>query len=409
LFAGVDETVERGSAPGRFAWPVRERVVMLLENQPYPQDVRVRNEAQALARAGHAVMVIAPRAKGQTNREVHEGVRVWRYRLPVSAGGVVGFLAEYVVAHAQLLTRGAAAVARGATVVHLHNPPDTLFPVAILARMLGRRAIFDHHDLAPELYREKFGPSRIVESVLRSAQRASFRTASMVLVTNESQRDIALERGASPRRLTVVRNGPRAATLACPQPLREGPLRDPLLVFVGELDSQDGVLALPTLWRQVVEQRETPEARLLIVGDGACRSLLERQMRAVGAHGRVEFTGRVPHQRVPELIAQADICIDPAPPSPLNHHSTMIKVTEYLASGRPVVAYDLLETRRTAGGAALYAAGGDEQAFTRHIATLASDFRLRRSLADEGQRRARSLVWERSEERLLGAYSRLRA
>lgn len=380
---------------------------MLLENQPYPQDVRVRNEARALVRAGHSVTVIAPRSKGQRARETVDGVRVRRYRLPVSPGGIRGFLAEYAVAHLQLLARGAAELARGASIVHLHNPPDTLFPIALLARALGRSAVFDHHDLAPELFREKFGDAPVVEGVLRLAQRASFRAASAVVVTNESQREVALEQGARPERVTVVRNGPPAALLDDRRPPRDGVLRDPLLVFVGELDTQDGVLALPSLLGRVRKQPETPEARLLVVGDGPCRRALERELSAAGLAGAASLTGRVPHADVPGLLARADICIDPAPSSPLNDRSTMIKVSEYLAAARPVVAYGLLETRRTARDGALYAGAGDEREFARLVGALASDPRLRASVAEAGARRAAALVWEHSEEHLLGAYSRL--
>lgn len=380
---------------------------MLLENQTYPRDVRVRNEARSLVREGHAVTVVAPRGPGEAAREAVDGVTVRRYRLPVSAGGVGGFVREYLVAHLQLFARGCAELARGARVVHLHNPPDTLFPIALLARAIGRKVVFDHHDLSPELYREKFGPSRSIEAALRLAQRASFRAAHTVLVTNESQRDVALGQGAPAERVTIVRNGPRRAMLAQRRPQREGVLRDPVLVFLGELDSQDGVGALPSLLRRVVDQPETPEATMLIVGDGPLLPELERGMREVGLADRVRFTGRVDHALVPGLLAGGDICIDPAPCSPLNDRSTMIKVVEYLVAGRPVVAYDLRETRRTAGAAALYAGCGDEAQFARHIAAAAADPAVRKSLIVAGQAHVSGLLWECSEAELLGAYSRL--
>jgi len=272
---------------------------MLLENQTYPRDVRVRNEARSLVRDGHAVTVLAPRGPGESAREEVEGVTVRRYRLPVSTGGVAGFLAEYFVAHLQLFARGLLELARGASVVHLHNPPDTLFPIALLARAIGRRVVFDHHDLSPELYREKFGPSRGVERALRLAQRASFRAAHAVLVTNESQRDVALGQGASPERVAVVRNGPGEAMLRERRAPRKGVLRDPVLLFLGELDSQDGVSALPSLLRRVVDQPETPGATMLIVGDGPSRPALDRRLRDVGLVDRVRFTGRVGHEMVP--------------------------------------------------------------------------------------------------------------
>ena len=172
---------------------------------------------------------------------------VRRYRLPVSSGGVPGFLLEYFVAHLQLFVRGLWELLRGADVVHLHNPPDTLFPIGLVARALGRKVVFDHHDLFPELMADKFDSPRLT-ALATTAQRASLRVATRVLVTNRSQADIVLARGALPAgRVTVVRNGPRRSTLASRREARNGVLRDPHLVFVGELDTQDGVLAIPDL------------------------------------------------------------------------------------------------------------------------------------------------------------------
>lgn len=379
------------------------KVAMLLENNPYPQDVRVLNEAESLAAAGHDVTVVAPRSSGQAAVERVGEVAVRRYRLPTSSGGIGGFLLEYTVAHVQLFARGFRELLRGAEVIHLHNPPDTLFPIGLLARAMGRKVVFDHHDLFPELFAEKFGSSRLV-ALAGASQRASLRTATAVLVTNRSQAETALARGVRrPEKLTIVRNGPRRATLAKAGRPRAGGLADPHLVFVGELASQDGVLALPDLLARPGLERAT----LTLVGDGDVRPELSATFSQRGMAERVEFTGQVEHRRVPELIAAADICIDPAPCSDLNHRSTMIKVTEYLAAGRPVVAFDLTETRRTAGDAALYAACGDLDAFAGLITRLAESGDLRADLAERAVARAGQLVWERSEAELLGAYERL--
>jgi glycosyltransferase involved in cell wall biosynthesis len=121
----------------------------------------------------------------------------------------------------------------------------------------------------------------------------------------------------------------------------------------------------------------------------------------------VTFAGHVPHARVAELIAAADIGIDPAPGTELNHGSTMIKVAEYMGSGRPLVAYDLRETRHTASDTALSAPCGDRQAFAELVGDLARDGERRQRLGREARERALELTWERSEEALRAAYERL--
>ena len=376
---------------------------MLLENNPYPQDVRVRNEAEALAGAGHEVTVLAPRAPGQRGIERVAGVSVRRYRLPVSSGGAPGFVLEYMVAHVQLLVRGLWQLLRGADVLHIHNPPDTLFPIGLAARALGRRVVFDHHDLFPELMADKFDSPRLT-ALAAAAQRASLRGATRVVVTNRSQAEIVVARGALPAgRVTIVRNGPRRATLASHSEPRKGVLTDPHLVFVGELDTQDGVLMLPDLLAKPGLERAT----LTVAGDGAVRDQLFAGFARAGMIARVRLVGHVALEQVPELLAAADICVDPAPCTELNHRSTMIKIAEYLAAGRPVVAFALSETRHTAGDAAFYADCGDVDHFAALVSRLAADGELRAELGELAAERAGELVWERSEVVLLEAYERL--
>jgi glycosyltransferase involved in cell wall biosynthesis len=377
---------------------------MLVENQTYPEDVRVRNEAESLTRAGWAVTVCAPLRAGQPKRAVIDGVEVRRFKLPTETEGITGYLREYGVAHVVMFIHAVVQLIRGADVVHLNNPPDTLFPIGLLARALGRKVVYDHHDLAPDLFESKFGHSRVV-ALLKAAQRASFKTADRVIVTNESQRDDAVAARGSDEAVAVVRNGPRRASLApAASPPRGGVLDDPRLVFVGELASQDGVMDLVTLLRDP----RLAKATLTVVGDGPDRAPLQRALADAGIADRVHFTGWVKHTEVPGLIEAADICVDPAPANKLNHRSTMIKIGEYLAAGRPAVAYELLETRRTALDAAAYAPAGDAEAFARLVADLAADPGRRELLGARARERALELVWERSEETLVGVYDGLR-
>jgi glycosyltransferase involved in cell wall biosynthesis len=377
---------------------------MLLENLPYPKDVRVRNEATSLTAAGWDVTVVAPMAQGEARREVVEGVRVWRYPLPSTEPGIKGYLKEYAHAHLHLFTRGLACLLRGADVVHIHNPPDTLFPIGLAARALGKSVVYDSHDLSPELFESKFGGSRIVAG-LRAAQAASFRVASVAIVTNETHRERALGRGRKRSEdVFVVRNGPRRATLRLGgHDSRAGVLETPELAFVGELADQDGIFDLPAL----LAHPALRGARLTMVGDGPHRERLEHEFERLGVADRVRFTGWVPHREVASFIAAADICIDPAPCNPLNHGSTMVKIGEYLAASRPVVAYALNETRRTARDAALYADDRDAEAFAGLVARLAAEPELRSNLSGRARQRAFDLVWERSEAALLAAYARL--
>jgi glycosyltransferase involved in cell wall biosynthesis len=328
-------------------------------------------------------------------------VCVKRYRLPAgaAAGGIV---VEYLIAVAQLTLRLLAELCRGADVVHLHNPPDLLFGAGALARLLGRVVIFDHHDLAPELYEQKFGPGRPA-AILRWCERLTMRAAHVVIAANESHRRVAIERGhVDPERVVVVRNAPRASTIATAPRTREGALQRPRLCYVGSLASQDGVALLPEILARLC--REGLEPVLDLVGDGPELERIERLARRHGVLDRIELRGRLAHEQVPGVIEQADICLDVAPCTPLNHQSTMIKIGEYLAAGRPIVSFALEETRHTAGDCAVYAAGDDLDDFCGSIARLCADESMRARLSAGAIERAREMTWERSAEHLRHAY-----
>jgi glycosyltransferase involved in cell wall biosynthesis len=381
---------------------------MLLENNPYPRDVRVRAEAETLVRAGYEVAVVAPRGHGQPRRETVNGVEVRRFRC-VDGGrhGAAGYLAEYLIAATALHLAAVRALIGGSSYLHLHNPPDILFGAAALYRLAGRAVIFDHHDLAPETIEAKLGPGPFVR-LARICERLTFACATHVLSTNSSYAEIALGRGGkSPDQVTVVRNGPPAAWTAVPLRVREGSLEQVRLAYVGTLSSQDGVEGLAPVLAGLRALEPPIDAVLEIIGDGDARPRLEAEFARHGVADRVAFSGWVALERVPELLAAADVCVDPAPASEVNQRSTMIKLAEYLALGKPVVAYDLLESRRTVAGAALLVAAGDVDAFTAAIARLAGDPELRSRLAGEARQRAGELTWEHSEEALIAAYARL--
>jgi glycosyltransferase involved in cell wall biosynthesis len=377
---------------------------MLLENCFYPRDPRVRREARALVAAGHQVTVIAPRDRGQSASETLDGVRVRRFRLPAVGTGALTTALEYGFALPALHYWGARELFRGATVLHLHNPPDLLFGIGAVARLLGAAVVYDQHDLFPELLEQKLGPGLPMRLGYLS-ERATYAVATTVLAANQSHARMARDRGrVGPAQVRVVRNGPPLKTVVARPELRSGVLSDPELVYVGLLASQDGADVLAELLGRLHRDHGLTGARLVVVGEGEERAKLERRLAVEGVSRAATITGWVSPEEVRARLAAADICVDPSPPTALNEHSTMIKIGEYLASGKPVVAYDLLETARTAAGAARLVPPGDLAAMAAAIAELAATPDDRQALAEAGLRRAPEISWERSVEQLLDAY-----
>jgi len=184
---------------------------MLLENQPYPQDHRVRREAVALARAGYRVSVICHCSGTQPWREILDGVRVYRFWAPSPASGFLGYLWEYgyctVASFAMSLL---VFFGEGFDVVHAHNPPETFVLIGAFYKLFGKRFVFDHHDLSPEMYRARFadGGSRIVYEALILFEKLTCMVADHVIATNESYKKVEMERDRVPeQRITIIRNG----------------------------------------------------------------------------------------------------------------------------------------------------------------------------------------------------------
>ncbi len=384
---------------------------MLLENNPYPQDVRVRSEAESLVRAGHEVTAVAPNDGTQPRREQINGVDVIRFRLPVDVAGTkAGFVREYLVATLALHAAAVSRLMRGSTVLHLHNPPDVLFGAGALYRLAGRRVVFDHHDLFPETIGVKFGSgpvSRLAARIAGICQWLTIAVADHVIATNRSYADVSHRAGKRPGEVTVVRNGPPAAWTEHPSTERTGVLAQVRIAYLGAMSSQDGVDGLAPILDHLCHHRDVLDARLVMIGDGDARPALEAEMAARGLAARVQFTGRVEPGRVLELLADVDICVDPAPATDVNQRSTMTKIAEYLALGKPVVAYDLLETRRTVDGAALLVPPGDVDGFAEAVRLLARDPDVRGRLARAARRRAQALTWQHSEQALLRVYDGL--
>ncbi len=388
----------------------RRRALLVVENESVPHDQRVWREATTLRRDGWTVSVISPRGAGRDDRrhEVIDGIEIHRFTLREAGDGVVAYVLEYGLAVAKILWLMAKVrVRRGFDVVQLCNPPDVLFAAALPFRLLGARVIFDHHDLSPELWRSR-GGSPVVHRALLWAERATFAVAHVVMSTNESYRRIAIGRGGvDPVDVFVVRNGPDLDRLvpASPDPrFHNG--RDHLLGYVGTMGPQDGVDYLIRALDVLVHERGR-DVQAVLVGDGPELDSLRTLTDELELAEHVTFTGRVAPDQVAAPLSSADVCVCPDPRSPLNEVSTMIKTLEYMALGKPIAAFDLVETRVSAGDAAVYAAGDRPEDLADAIVSLLDDEDLRTRIAGRGRTRVeQGLTWKHSEPQLLAAYRR---
>jgi glycosyltransferase involved in cell wall biosynthesis len=384
------------------------RALIFVENLSVPFDRRVWQECRALHEAGYAVSVVCPQGT-KHDREPHaliDGIEIQRYPLTAATGGATGYLREYPTA----LWRSWRLARRLGhfDVVHICNPPDLLFLVALPHKLRGSRVIFDQHDLVPELYESRFDRGRdLLYRAVVALERLTYRVADVVIATNESYRRVALERGRkAPDRVFVVRSGPdlsRFAGGAADPALKNG--KEHLLFYLGVMGPQDGVdYALQSL--VALRDLRADDWHAVFVGGGDCFEQMRVLAIELGLDDHVTFTGRIPDDELLAYLSTADVALSPDPHNPLNDVSTMNKVLEYMACGLPIVSFELQEARVSAGEAARYVPSNDTDAFAAATSALLDDPAERERRGRIGRERvAGALSWDHSKVQLLASYA----
>jgi glycosyltransferase involved in cell wall biosynthesis len=387
------------------------RVLIIVENLPVPFDRRVWNEATTLKRAGYEVTVICPAMRPHLERfEVLEGVRIYRHWLP-QASGAKAYLIEYSVA---LLMEFWLAlrifIRHGFDAIHACNPPDMIFLVALPFKLFGVRFLFDHHDLNPELYLAKFGREGRRHKMLSFLERWTFRAADVAIATNESYRQIAIERGGmAPDKVFVVRSGPNLERFKVAEPdptLKNG--REHLVAYVGVMGQQEGIHYLLDAAQQIRDRHGRNDVLYRLVGDGPEVAYLRDKVWRMGLERDVLFEGRVSDKALTTVLATASVCVNPDEFNALNDKSTMNKIMEYMASGRAIVQFDLTEGRVSAQEASEYARPNDAADLADKIVALLDDSERRQRMEEFGRRRVvEELSWNHEAPKLLAAYEAL--
>jgi len=384
-------------------------ILILVENLPVPLDRRVWQEACALRDAGYEVIVICPQMRGFTKpEEVLDGIHIHRHWISEEAGGFVGFFREYVTAlwgETQLawkLWRR-----HRFKLVHLCNPPDLLFLVAWPFKFLfGVRVIYDVHDVWPEMFDAKFGKRGLFYRAVRAAERLTYACADVVLATNQSVQQIALERGRkNPRDVFVVRSAPKmaASQVAAAPELKKG--RRYLVGYVGVMGNADGVNYLIDAAAHLVKTTGRSDVQFLLMGTGPEHTRLVAQRDRLGLQAFVDLPGRVTNEFLFSALRTIDLGVSCDPINAYNDHCTMNKVLEYMAFSRAQVMFDLKEGRASAGEAAIYVRENSSVKLAEAIGKALDDPEGRERMGRLGRERIEStLSWERSTEQLVAAY-----
>jgi glycosyltransferase involved in cell wall biosynthesis len=387
--------------------------LIIVENLPVPFDRRVWAEAQSLQHAGYQVSIICPRGPfADAPFESIGGIEIHRHPLPIQAKGKLAYLAEYGSAlfwefyYSVKVLRG-----RGFDAIHACNPPDLIFLIGAFYKYLfGKKFIFDHHDLNPELFEAKFGHRGLLWKTLAFLERLTFKVADISIATNQSYARVAVDRGGmKPDRVFVVRSGPNLARVTeMPPSPKWCNGRAHLVAYVGVIGEQEGIDLLLESVKHITSTRQRSDVQFVVVGSGPSLETLRQSCAQMRLSDFVTFTGRVDDATLFEVLSTAQVCVNPDRPNAMNDMSTMNKIMEYMALGKPIVQFDLAEGRVSAMAASLYARNTDTSDFGDKILELIDDPDRRDKMGALGRQRVREeLSWEHEEPKLIAAYKTL--
>ena len=383
---------------------------MILENCSYLGDARVGKEARALKERGYVVSVISPESGKWPSRVLIDGVTIYGFPHLSSFQGALGYFLEYTSATLAIVAITAYVwVTKGFDIVHIANPPDCIVLVSAIYKIIGKRIIYDQHDLSPELYVARFSrPNALLLRLQLWLESLSYKLADHVIVTNESSKRIAMSRGRQPEwKITVVRNGPELERLQALRVDKQLRKRSPnIIAFAGVTGHQDGLDYLCRALKSLRCDLGRKDFLCVVVGDGDALLDIKGLAHELGIDEQIWFAGWVSDKDSYFCyLSTADICVAPEPSNSYNDRSTFVKIMEYMLAGKPIVAFDLPENHVSAEGAALYVTPNNHREFAAKLAQLMDDEALRHSMGKLGRQRIETrFAWQYSIPALLAVY-----
>lgn len=388
----------------------KSRVLIIVENLPLPNDRRVWMEARQLVESGYQVSTISIKGKNATKSyEMLEGVRIYRYPAPPETSGSLSFVFEF--AYCWICTFFLSLVIafrEGFDIIQACNPPDTFWLLAWFYKPFGKKYIFDHHDPCPDMYLARFGKKGIAYQLLILLEKMTFWTADVVMTVNGTMaKRGAMGRGNLPEdKVFVLQNAPDPG-LEVDIPNDDTTKRGfrQVVSYLGVLNPQDGVDSFVQAAKIMVEEHNQKDVLFVVMGAGDAEADLQKLTETLGIADQFHFTGWADLDIKRQYLSVSDVCVDTAPKDDYSDLCTPNKILEYMSMGKPMVTFDLTETRALAQNAALYAEPGDIHDMADKIVGLLDSPEIRTQMGEFGRRRvAIELAWRHQKHNLLAAY-----
>lgn len=391
----------------------KKKILIIVENLPVPLDRRVWQEATSLRKKGYDISIICPKGKGyEKGYEVIDGIHIYRHFLPLEVKASLGYCFEYLTAlFWEFFLSLKVYFRHGFDVIHACNPPDLICLVGLFFKVFfGRRFIFDHHDINPELYLAKGKRKDLFYILLLFFEKLTFKLADVSIATNVSYKKIAVDRGKmSPEKVFIVRSAPKLEYFKSISPNNSLKNNKKYLVgYVGVMGKQDGVDYLLRSINYIIHTKGRKDIYFVLIGRGSEWESIKKYCSDLKLDDFVNFTGRIPDECMIEYLATCDVCVNPDIVNEFNSKSTMNKILEYMSLGKPVVQFDMIEGRYSAGEASLYAEPNDKVDFAEKILELLDNYKKRKKMGDYGRKRIEGkLQWKFSEKELFKVYQSL--
>lgn len=391
-------------------------ILMVLSTKIFPPDRRVEREARSLIGDGHKVFLMARRGPGQLVEEIVDGVHVIRVPLPFQRKKAVAdfiyfFFQRYLIFFHILR----ACRKHRIQALHVH---DLCYALAttLAGKLLHLPVIFDMHEhyivmlkmsFEAKVYR-KFKPfAFILLSLLRIEEKIACRWARKVIVVAEEHIPRITGLGVPPEDIAVVTNTEDIdyfSNLEIDESLFKEYSDDFIILYVGAFCPLRGLDTAIEAMPEVLEK--IPNARLLLVGDGATRLELEQMVRDSGLDEKVIFTGFQPFEKVPTYIHLSSVCLIPHISTPHIETTMPNKIFQFMILGRPVVVSSTRPMMRIVNDAecGLIFKERNAQSLAEIIIQL-EDEDLRRRLGENGRQAVEDRYnWQKTVRALLNLY-----
>jgi glycosyltransferase involved in cell wall biosynthesis len=391
---------------------MKKHILFIVENNPVPFDVRVWNEALAAKEFGNDVSIICPKTKkAPLFHEKINGISIYRHFSPIEAASKYSFLFEYANAlFWELLYSLFIFIIKPFQLIHSANPPDHIFIIATIFKLFKVKFVFDHHDISPENYIAKFGRKDLFFKVLKIMENLSFKTANIVISTNQSYRALAIERGKKKKdEVFVVRNGPNLSNIKIAKPNAKWLNGcEYMVAYVGVIGNQEGIDVLLRTVAYIVYKKNIQNIRFIVIGTGPHWKNMVKLSKDLKVDKNVLFTGFISYGDLYEILATADLCVNPEFRNPFTDKSTMIKIMEYMVFGKPIVQFETTEGKFTAGESAINIKNNSETEFAEEILKVLKDEGKRKKMGQIGKKRIKEkLHWDIQKKNLKKAYEYL--